>query len=99
MRDFPEKPSRFDGIFVCFSEKDIDEFRATTNRRIDLRYEVELVNPSAITHVGDWTLANMQNTDDVSVFEQRAAQYWHGSNIVKPELLTASPIRIVRVLP
>ena len=69
------------------------------NRRIDLRYEVELVDPSAITHVGDLTLANMQNTDDVAVFEQRAAQYWQGTNIVKPELLTTSPIRIVRVLP
>jgi hypothetical protein len=98
LRAFPEKPSRFDGIFVCLNEKDIDEFIASSKRFIDLRYEVELIDSNAISHIGDWTLANMQNTDDVTVFERRAQLYWQGTNIVKQELLTTSPIRIVRVL-
>ncbi len=99
LRYFPDKPSRFEGIFVCLNEEDLNEFRATANRRLDLPYEVELVDPSASSHVGDLTLANMQNMDSVTVFEQRAAQYWQGTNIVKSELITVSPIRITRVLP
>ena len=40
----------------------------------------------------------MQNTDNLPVFENRATLYWQGINIVKPELVTLSPIRITRVL-
>jgi len=95
---FPQKPSRFDCIFICLSEADLNEFRTTTNRHLDLGYEVELVDPQAPNHLGDWTLPNMQNTDDLSVFEKRATLYWQGNNIVKQELITLSPVRITRVL-
>jgi hypothetical protein len=97
LRHFADKPSRFEALFACLNENDLNEFRAA-NRPLDLSYEVELVDPSASSHVGDLTLANMQNTDSVPVFEQRATLYWQGTNIVKPELITVSPIRITRVL-
>ena len=97
-RLFPQKPSRFDCAYVCLSEADLNEFRATTNRHIDLGYEVELVDPQAQSHLGDWTLPNMQNTDNLSVFETRATLYWQGNDIVKQELITLSPLRITRVL-
>lgn len=97
-RSFPQKPSRFDCIFVCMSEADLNEFRSSSNRHIDLGYEVELVDPQASCHIGDWTLPNMQNTDNLPAFENKAALYWQGQNIVKPELITLSPIRITRVL-
>jgi hypothetical protein len=99
MRSFAQKPSRFQSIFVCFTEADLNDFRITANRRLDLGYEVELVEPQALSHIGDWTLPNMQNTDDLSAFESRATLYWQGSNIVKQELITLSPIRVTRVLP
>jgi hypothetical protein len=99
VRSFPKKPSRFDSIYVCFTEADLNDFKVNTNRRLDLGYEVELVNPQAPNHIGDWTLPNMQNTDDLSAFESRANLYWQGSNIVKQELITLSSIRITRVLP
>lgn len=98
IRSFPQKPSRFDSLFVCLSETDLNEFRVSTNRHLDLGYEVELVDPQAPKHLGDWTLPNMQNTDNLLVFEQRATLYWQGTNIVKQELITISPIRITRVL-
>jgi len=94
----PAKPSRFDGLFVCETESDLAEFRRTSNRRLDIGYEVELVDPSAPCHRGDWTLANFQPTDDLPTFEARAALYWQGAEIVKPELLTLSSIRIVKEL-
>jgi uncharacterized protein DUF2441 len=99
LRSFPDRPSRFEAIFLCLSEKDLNEFSAAAGRRLDLAYEVELVDPSAGSHTGDLTLTNIQNTDSPAVFEQRATQYWQGTNIVKPELITVSPIRITRVLP
>lgn len=98
MQSFPQKPNRFEALFLCTSEADLNEFRNTSNRHLDLGYEVELVDPNAPSHLGDWTLANMQNTDNLQVFINRAAQYWHGQDIVKPELITLSPVRITRVL-
>jgi hypothetical protein len=98
VQSFPGKPSRFKCIFVCPSENDLNDFRSSTNRCIDLGYEVELVDSQLPSHHGDWSLLNMQDTDNLSVLEDRAARYWQGNNIVKPEFITLSPIRITRVL-
>jgi hypothetical protein len=59
VRDFPKKPRRFDALFVCLSETDLSEFRINANRRLDLGYEVELVDSNARSHLGDWTLPNL----------------------------------------
>jgi len=93
---FPHKPSRFDSIFLCFTENDLIEFRDTNNRRLDIAYEIEVIDETTPSHIGDLTLANMANTDDYHVFENRARLYWQGENIVKQELITTSPIRIIR---
>jgi hypothetical protein len=99
VRSFPQKPSRFDSLFVCTSEADLRDFRIGAGRLIDLCYEVELVDPAAPSHFGDRTLPNLQNTDDLQVFMNRAALYWQGASpIVKEELVTLSPIRITRAL-
>lgn len=98
-QQFPAKPSRFDGLFVCETEADLKDFRMAANRRLDIGYEVELVDPSASCHRGDRTLPNLQPTDDLPTFETRAVLYWQGTSIMKPELLTLSSIRIVRQLP
>ena len=98
-RSFPHKPSRFDSLFLCLSEVELNEFRTIAKRGFDLGYEVELVDPATPSHLGDWTLPNMQPTDDLRVFVNRAILYWQGNDIVKPEFVTLSPIRITRVLP
>jgi hypothetical protein len=95
---FPHKPSRFDCTFVCLSEADLLELCAASNRYLDLKYEVELVQPDLPNHLGDWTLANMDNGYDCPIFENRAGLYWQGNNPVKQELLTQSSLRIIRVL-
>jgi hypothetical protein len=98
IQNFPDKPSRFDSVFVCLSEADLNEFRNTAIRPLDLGYEVELVDPLASCHIGDWSLTNIQNTDNLPLFEERANLYWQGNNIIKQELITLSSIRIIRVL-
>jgi hypothetical protein len=94
---FPSKPSRLHGLFVCSTEASLAEFRSGAGRPFDLSYEVELVDPQAPSHVGDWSLANFVQTDDVRTIERRAAMYWQPTEVVlKPELLTLSPIKILR---
>jgi hypothetical protein len=95
---YPSKPSRFSSIFLCSTESDLEEFRNSNGRKLDIPYEVELVDPDLEQHAGDWTLANMTDTDNISVFEQRAHHFWQGNNIVKQEILSLSPIRILRQL-
>lgn len=98
-KSFSHKPSRFEGIFLCLTEAALAHFRQSANRPIDLGYEVELVNPNAPSHMGDWDLAAIPNTANVLTIESRAALYWQGANLQNAELLTLSPIRITRVLP
>ena len=98
VQGFPNKPSRFECIYVCLNETYLNEFRNSTNRHLDLGYEVELVYLDATSHIGDLTLANMQNTDNITIFEDRANLYWQGENVEKQELITLSPIRITRIL-
>jgi hypothetical protein len=98
LRSFPEKPGRLGAIFACLSQKDLAEFQTTTGRRRDLAFEVELIDPTAPAHLGDWTLLNFQSADDVSALEKRATQYWQSTNVVKCELVTSSAIRILRML-
>lgn len=95
---FGGKPSRLSSTFLCLSEPDIREFRTQYNRVFDLMYEVEFVNQNAPQHSGDWTLLNMANTNTIQVFESQAHLYWQGNNIVKQEVVTQSPIRVLRRL-
>ena len=95
---FPTKPSRLDCLLLCMSEDDLSEFHAASGRRLDYRYEVELVNPLARGHLGDLTLTGIKPTDDVAAIERSASLYWQGTSIAKPELATLSPIWITRRL-
>ena len=75
---FPTKPSRLDCLLLCMSEDDLSEFHAASGRRLDYRYEVELVNPLARGHLGDLTLTGIKPTDDVAAIERSASLYWQG---------------------
>lgn len=96
---FSFKPSRFDSLFLCTTEADLMTFRANTGRHLDIGYEVKLVDPQATSHLGDWGAANTQGNANVPAYENLAQTYWQAASITKPELVTTSPIRIIRVLP
>ena len=95
---FPTKPSRFHCLFLCTSEDGLLDFRAAYGRARDIGYEVELVNPQAQSHLGDWTLPNVRSTDDVAAIARHALLYWRGISVANPQLATLSPIRIARRL-
>ena len=95
---FPTKPSRFHCLFLCTSEAGLLDFRAASGRPRDIGYEVELVNPQAQSHLGDWTLPNVRSTDDVAAIARHASLYWRGISVANPQLATLSPIRIARRL-
>ena len=95
---FPAKPSRFESLFLCTTEAGLTTFRVNTGRHLDLGYEVELVDPDAPIHLGDWGAVSVQPAANMQTYEACAQAYWQGTDVVKPELVTTSPIRIVRIL-
>lgn len=98
LQSFPDKPSRLKASFLCFTEQDMHEFRAQNDRPQDVGYEVELLNPDAPSHIGDWNIPTMTPNDNLVVFHSKAQMYWEGVSPIKPELVTMSPFRIVRVI-
>ena len=95
---FPMKPSRFHCLFLCTSEAGLSEFRAKSGRHHDIGYEVELINPQAQSHLGDWMLPSIRPSDEVAAVARNALLYWQGTSIANPELATLSPIWIARRL-
>jgi len=95
--DYPDKPSRLSSIFTCLDKTEIVKFRDNANRKLDLVYEVELVDPSLPVHISDYTLANIHKQDTMESLVHRASIYWQGdkNSTNNQELITESPIRII----
>ena len=96
LKEFPAKPSRFSSAFLCESVEDAKAFRQASSRFFDLLYEVSLVNPELPNHRGCLSLFDNANQGNMIDLENRARYYWAGTNIQKPELISISPIRILR---
>ena len=92
---YPTKPSRFNSIHLCKDEAQIKEFKLSTNRFCDLVYKVELIDAETPKHIGDWKLMDLQNGDNYSAIETKAKLYWDGKDVVKPEVLAISQIKIL----
>ena len=95
---FPAKPSRLASAFLCPTQEHLKDFMAQQNRVFDLMYEVELVDPAAPLHVGDWTLPRTTGHETMAVFEAKAHQYWQGATVAKPEVVTTSAVRVLKRL-
>ena len=95
---YPNKPSRFDSIFLCESESDIKEFISSNQRIMDIPYEVELINESLAKHRACLMLSGIDNHDNYEHIESKARMYWSGNNINKVEIVTTSPVKIIRPL-
>lgn len=95
---YGSKPSRFESLFVCPTESGLRQF-VTRHRSFDILYEVELVDPTAPRHEGDWSLFGLHEKDDYAAVREKALRYWGSSPSGNEELITTSSLRIVRRLP
>lgn len=97
-REFPEKPSRFEAIFLFTDIQVMIDFLREDNRQFDIIYEVELVDPSQPTHVGCLNNTMLCNEDNYSSLLDKARAYWAANNIQNPEFVTLSSVRIIKEL-
>ncbi len=98
LRKFPEKPSRFDGAFACPTEADLNAYMQTVSKPYYLqRYEVELVDPTQPVHLGDHSICYWRQGAVYDDVERIADDYWAG-NHARNEILTASPLRVVKAI-
>lgn len=97
-KEFPEKPSRFESIFLCSSSEGVKKFIAESGRQFDIPYEVELVDPSALSHEGCLNNPSISNGDNYTTLMEKARSYWSTSHVENPEFITLSSVRIVRQL-
>ena len=97
IKEFLSKPSRFDGVFACptiDSAKLYRDKHAPTN----LIYEIEILDPTAARHDGDYETC-IKGFVGINSMQQNARTYWNGTNNNNaPEILTLSPIKIIRQL-
>jgi hypothetical protein len=106
---FPHKPSRLKSIFTCLTKEDIRSYVEIQVSRHPGRvreplYEVEIIDPTPLTHIGDWNLAEAVRCggEEATLL---AELYWQGTEGPEMprvgtyrELITTSPLRVVRRL-
>lgn len=97
-KEFPDRPSRLNWIFLCPSLESIKFFISSTWRKQDLIYEVELVDSNATTFETDWTLVNAKILDTEEKREAAARKYWNPISVEekRKEILADSAVRILR---
>ena len=96
---FPTKPSRLEGIFLCETKDHLVQFLQEAHRPLDLIYEVELIDEAAAIHRGCLMHLDISLIENMNSFSIKASAYWGGANIQKPEILTISSARIIAQLP
>lgn len=103
---YPELPSRKEGLFICDSLELLNTFLINNPRPLDIIYEVEVVDATQKQCTVDSDLTTLQNMHEggrpLSTHEhiEQAKRYWASSEIKegiqRPEIITESPIKIVR---
>lgn len=93
-REFGASPSRLESAFACPTLNSAEQFRAK-HARTGLIYKVELVDPTAPIHAGDHELY-LQGFVGINGMEELARRYWRGEGLGAPEVLTLSPLRVVK---
>lgn len=92
-REFVAKPSRLEAAFVCQTLVEAEQYRAK-HAPTGLIYRIELLHPTALSHVGDYELY-LQGFSGIEGMEELARRYWRSENLGTPELLTLSPLRVI----
>jgi hypothetical protein len=98
-QEFPNRPSRLECNFICSTLKSAKNFFVENpERRVDLLYEVEIVNPKCNIFETDWTLINRKLLDTKTKQENAARKYWNPKHVEenRKEILVDGDIRILR---
>jgi len=100
LREYPERPSRLNCIFLCPNVDSLRNFLNVTQRRFHLLYEVELIDNNPKMFETDWKVLPRNNVNLAAV-KEAAHKYWAPQNVRndQKEILVESDIRIIRRLP
>jgi hypothetical protein len=98
MTQFSDKPSRMEAAFCCLDEASARVYQAQADGfKIQALHEVELVDPSKPTHQAPLSLVDFAHgTLFIDETIRRASVYWTGDPNGNQEIVTLSPLRIVR---
>jgi hypothetical protein len=93
--EFPNSPSRLSCAFVFETLEHANQYKNQFSPWNPL-YEVELVNPDAVSHRAAFNLIKFvgDQTEFLPVVVAWARSYWRGEQIEVPELLTTSALRV-----
>lgn len=94
---YPDKPSRLTSAYVCPTIEEMIKFWQETNQS-GIIYEVEFVEPDPAFHFGDWKKINPDGDLWLENINQIANDYWQGKEIENPEIVVASPLRVLRMM-
>lgn len=97
-QEFPDRPSRFECVFLCPTLENARFFISTTRRKFDLIYEIDLVDSNANIFETDWTIVHSTLLNTEAKREEAARKYWNPAHIdeQRKEILVNSAIRILR---
>lgn len=102
--EFADKPSRMESVFLCRSKEDMDFFKSTASRPIDIVYKVRILDSNKPIHRANWKLVSPENwgqqSSIVTSMEDAARQYWNGGDTDHgqfTECLVESPVEIVEI--
>jgi hypothetical protein len=91
----PSKPSRLECVFATPTLA-VARSYAQSHARTNLIYEIEPIDPSVATHLGDYWVAIEPHTD--RYFEkmlERAERYWTVQTPDFPEVLIGGAVRVL----
>lgn len=91
-------PSRLNACFMCPTYEEATRYQAMYDPQfLQVLHEVEIVELGAPQHVGALNLLNENEAMSfLDSFRRQARDYWEGRGDGDREVLTASPIRVVR---
>ena len=101
LRNYLDKPSRLESIFLCESLENLQRFKSECNgsRDLDLAFEVEILEEKANIFRTDWQFVNISQAESIKDLEKKADVYWNPQGEIKnPEILTTSKIRVLNQL-
>jgi hypothetical protein len=95
---FPKRPSRLKSIFLCETLEELEKFLASSGRFFDIKYAVRLTNQREQIFRADWNLISQMSMSDIKSLNSLAVDYWSGNTQSGVEVLTKSPVRIVKMV-
>ena len=93
--EFSDKPSRLNCVFACPTYEQAIEYRKLTNKNTENIYEVEPIGTNVPIHLGDYGKVSPADKYLESI-EECARNYWKGVEIILPEVVIGSPVKVIR---